>query len=1546
MMQNTELLPIADGGIQTVIPELATMSPQIIYLDFDGELTSYHNHDLDIHIDDVAVEDSGLTQERIASIVKALNDDFTSQNVIFVTERPTDTEFSTIYVGKTSDFDEYGNFTGLAETVDIDNQIKNDNAFVMLDNTVDDSAIIETITHEVRHLIGTLEHGGEGIGRYAEGGYIYYYYLNNQTFTGELNGSYLYLSKSSTGRTTAYSSYRSNDGNVSSCIGTRYVSAKNAIVNSDSWIDVRSGGTASATTVNSSGWMVVSSGGGASATTVNSIGRMYVEGGGKVEVTTVNPGGKMYVYIGGTANSLIIHSAGSVSVSSGGILEGEILLGGKLTTGGAVIATDAEIVFDLTQRLPEDMNAIMVDNLANLEGASLSISVISDQQSGIYKLAGYGADFHKNVTLIVNENETGIFVWDDNRYNDINIDGQMYSLNLNAYNELCFGISTEEEEIPDQVLEMLARNTGEASSVYLDQTPATIHILNYENKEYRFLVSLFVDDTITDFQAMCLIRVDNNNTPLGQSIVVCRGSEIKNWDFVTNLKDWDSDFNGLLAMTFLDWQDDFNSSGVGYGQYVLNKAGIMEWLEARKDDTIYFTGHSLGGALAQRFASDYQGKIGGCVTFNSPGINDSKEIHATKVHHYVVNGDLISMIGNGYVYGDNASDSWYAMYMGNNRYDGPVLGSNDEENPTSYLLNRHTATSTSNENNGVDWGTISILSDSEFSYIGAHDNFNANYARFVLSLAQRYERAVLNNILCSDYYIKNPWFFQNDYKFDISVANKLTTRKKAEEFRKEDRQCLFFLKAIVYDLFDNEPDFMSDITLGDKKLQSANEILAGHEIYTLEFSKDSDNLPDLLYDFTHHEFIEIHYVKLEDDIIFSSNDHENNVNYVKQVRVEKQAGQWNGFVLPSSSNNFMELISIMTDSGKEIPISNYFILKDKIIVLDDSDSESIYNFICERNETITVTEANTVFYQDNVTISTAKLNLEVSDIDSSKKSGGENDEIIVMISNGSNGTSTSVTLSETSIEGIFTGSLEIGGENGFSVIPGEELVLSYLDNNIGNGEQQTITTSIPVLQMDIVLTIDETGLDADYTAISKDVAWYKFNVMVDSNTLAGTYVIAENMGDYQVNCVIWGSDSLTSEALTDDVTIRIDANTYSKQIIDDKLMLTVKTAPRSIRWEEIEGTTGYVFELSQDNFESVVQLLYWGQEHTQVDLLNMPNGEYSYRVRTFENYADLVFSGLNAVFDDDDWMLTDTITVKNNVVSEQRVSDGDDHGDFFFGNVRGVWDENFRARHFGVGEWEGTGEKVALTGKNKITDVFQGSNDESVLLLTDDENGDALFIDDIYSEFPEGLDAQARIAMISEIAGGAGDDIIDLTSQRFEYVGGGMSVYGGLGDDIIWANKICYDHIIWANQRYNWLFGDAGDDRIVGAGSNDVIAGGIGNDSMHGGGGSDIFTFGGNWGNDIVEQLPDGKVTLWFQDGDLSKWDANTLTYTDGSNSVKVMGVGLDNISLNFSYGDMHPELAFDDQGNVYYGYLAGIGAFDDYVSEKIFDDRNRGMLA
>ena len=153
---------IFNGGLQTV-PQIAT--PQIIYLDFDGELTAYHG-EIET-VEHVTVADSNLSAERIAYIVGELNNQFAAQNVIFVTEKPVSADFSTIFVGKSDAFSAYGDFQGVAETLDSNNQNPTDNAFVLLDSTAQDSAIIATIAHEAGHLLGTLNHGGEGLQAYA-----------------------------------------------------------------------------------------------------------------------------------------------------------------------------------------------------------------------------------------------------------------------------------------------------------------------------------------------------------------------------------------------------------------------------------------------------------------------------------------------------------------------------------------------------------------------------------------------------------------------------------------------------------------------------------------------------------------------------------------------------------------------------------------------------------------------------------------------------------------------------------------------------------------------------------------------------------------------------------------------------------------------------------------------------------------------------------------------------------------------------------------------------------------------------------------------------------------------------------------------------------------------------------------------------------------------------------------------------------------------------------------------------------------------------------
>ena len=244
--------------------------------------------------------------------------------------------------------------------------------------------------------------------------------------------------------------------------------------------------------------------------------------------------------------------------------------------------------------------------------------------------------------------------------------------------------------------------------------------------------------------------------------------------------------------------------------------------------------------------------------------------------------------------------------------------------------------------------------------------------------------------------------------------------------------------------------------------------------------------------------------------------------------------------------------------------------------------------------------------------------------------------------------------------------------------------------------------------------------------------------------------------------------------------------------------------------------------------------------------------------------------------------------------------------DVFIGRANGVWSSCYKAQHRGNQYWAGTNEDYILTGKNKISDIYSGSDDSTLLILTDDANGDALFIDDIYTALGE----QVRFSKIDEIRAGAGDDIVDMTSQRFEYVGQGVSVYGGNGDDVIWANS-----------GENKLFGDSGNDRIVGGSGNDIIIGGIGDDCLHGGGGNDMFVFGGEFGNDMIEQLAGGKVTLCFESEDVV-WNEETKSYTDGINSVRLSG----DFEVEVLYG-------IDES-------LASIGAYDDFTTDKIFEDK------
>lgn len=120
----------------------------------------------------------------------------------------------------------------------------------------------------------------------------------------------------------------------------------------------------------------------------------------------------------------------------------------------------------------------------------------------------------------------------------------------------------------------------------------------------------------------------------------------------------------------------------------------------------------------------------------------------------------------------------------------------------------------------------------------------------------------------------------------------------------------------------------------------------------------------------------------------------------------------------------------------------------------------------------------------------------------------------------------------------------------------------------------------------------------------------------------------------------------------------------------------------------------------------------------------------------------------------------------------------DGNKDLFFAAANGTWEKNCYAKHTGSisgqdeeNAWTGTGDLISVNGKGRILNLFFCSADPNVLCLPDGENGDALFVDDVYPDLPEGVAEQtARLFKIQEICAGAGADVVDMTSQVFEKV--------------------------------------------------------------------------------------------------------------------------------------------------------------------------------
>ena len=455
--------------------------------------------------------------------------------------------------------------------------------------------------------------------------------------------------------------------------------------------------------------------------------------------------------------------------------------------------------------------------------------------------------------------------------------------------------------------------------------------------------------------------------------------------------------------------------------------------------------------------------------------------------------------------------------------------------------------------------------------------------------------------------------------------------------------------------------------------------------------------------------------------------------------------------------------------------------------------------------------------------------------------------------------------------------------------------------------------------MDFDLTQTSAGAEVLVNDLSIIRGTPLYTLTVADSTEAGVYSLADGADEFKdtISVVNTSGDILGTLMVGD--TIRIGDEDFTLNLSGSSLTLEVKTPSPTpedlvgtkdrVSWKTAE-TERCVVEYSVDNFLHGIQVT---TTTNALDMLALPAGTYQWRVR---------------IEDSDQWTEGNEI-ISDNIPGVPKVlrSNSDGDGDIFFATTDETWEVGYYAQHVGsIDDWSGTNEFVSAVGRNRIKNFFFGSDDANILCLTDDANGDAIFVDDEFTELPEDIETlQSRIARINEIRCGVGDDIVDMTSQRFEYTGDGLTIRGGDGNDTIWANN-----------GENFLFCDAGNDRIVGASGADVIVGGIGKDRMHGGGGNDIFTFCDNWGKDEVKQLDDGSVTLWFASGDLKNWDAETLTYTDDENIVQVFGIAAEKITLKF--GENAEDAAL-------FSTLSDMGAFEAFTTQRIYEESDKGIL-
>lgn len=141
-----------------------------------------------------------------------------------------------------------------------------------------------------------------------------------------------------------------------------------------------------------------------------------------------------------TATGLTAEAGGTIMMGERTRLNTVFLTGGTMQVLGAVTMTTGGLLSIDVSGYAADTDTVMIDNLAAIAGASLTLAAGATPAFGSYKLAGNAADFTGTVTAA--SFLSGNFVWNGTGYNTLaDAAGNYYDLARNAADELVLTVS-------------------------------------------------------------------------------------------------------------------------------------------------------------------------------------------------------------------------------------------------------------------------------------------------------------------------------------------------------------------------------------------------------------------------------------------------------------------------------------------------------------------------------------------------------------------------------------------------------------------------------------------------------------------------------------------------------------------------------------------------------------------------------------------------------------------------------------------------------------------------------------------------------------------------------------------------------------------------------------------------------------------------------------------------------------------------------------------------------------------------------------------------